>query len=196
MRLKFSGVIILLSVFMSCSSQNYLETDEEVINEINKISEFKVSKEDVCIIRPKSFEHLILVGFFAHDRGCGGSEGFYKGEKVNFYDISEQVFADNNWSDESKRLSLIQNWIKEVYLVWESIVDDEPENFSKHSKTKFHIPEYVKKGEQYTASFWVQEPAGMMPINNYKRIELVFSDKGLIISSKTTDNVSIEIKTD
>ena len=185
-----------LMVSASCDRNNKSDikdmTDTEVLDLLTSGSAYKFEADDVCIIRPESFKGLILIGFFAHDRGCSGTECLYNREKFSTKSISAQVLNDNGWSDKELRESLILRWIKEVETVWSSLVETAPDKFGDG----FEKPTATKDDKGYTAVYWMQRPAGMLPEDNYDKIKLVFNLKGEIISSEKLSTKRIKYKED
>ena len=86
MRLHFFTLLFIVSC--SFPSENTktpidLSTDEKVMKELNKGRKSPLEDGDVCIERPEEFKELILIGYFADDRGCMFGDAFYKGEKID-----------------------------------------------------------------------------------------------------------------
>ena len=93
-------VTLTIPLFLfSCGTGNGEKTDadakdfskdEVVLEEVSRITGNKHSMEDVCIDRPNSFDGIVLVGYFAHDRGCDGGFMFFNGKEVDFNNDIQQ----------------------------------------------------------------------------------------------------------
>ena len=181
-------LILIMPVLISCTEKtgsntderNDLSTDEAVLEALRK-EHGDIEEDDICIVRPSSFRKLIIVGFFAHDRGCDGGIVYYKGEKVSDENFSLKVLKDNGWGKEDDRQELALKWVREVSLVWESILSSEPERFDSEEGYTYFDPVAEGDGENIQVRCWIREPAGMLHEDNYRMGTFDFTAaKGLV----------------
>lgn len=196
MKLIFSYIFLMFLAY-SCSTKKGeqvkldLSKDENVIAELNKSSEHQFTSDDVCIERPDSFKDLILVGYFAHDRGCTGNIVFYKGVESTVSEIYTTLLKDNGWANKVKREKLALNLVTDVLLKWVSPLFSEPKNFSQNSMYSFSPPMAIIEQNEVIVSTWVLEPAGMQPESSYYLFTAAFNDKGEMTRSEMTDRFSV-----
>lgn len=194
-------LVYIFSIFIlfcsACSSEKVneqkvdLSKDENVIAELNKSSEHKFSSNDVCIERPDSFKDLILVGYFAHDRGCTGNIVFYKGVESTVSEIYTTLLKDHGWAKKVNREKLAINLVTQVLLKWVSPLFSEPKDFSQNSMHSFSPPMAREEQNEVIVSTWVLEPAGMQPESSYYLFTAAFNDKGEMTRSEMTDRFSV-----
>lgn len=198
--LKFTSFVLFL-LLLSCSetdsakegSENKLLDDAAVLKEVNRIMKSDLSADDICIDRPSSFKDLILVGFFAHDRGCAGGMKFYKGNEVNNDTDYPIILKENGWNEKHKREVLALNWVKEVSLAWSNPMEKEDDDFRKQEEHTFMPPTVKTEGDEISVAVWVRSPSGMSPEANFHLLTVVFSaSEADIIRSQITDRFYVE----
>lgn len=193
-----------MSLLVSCSSekkeinntgkdmvQRQLETDEQVLKALNDETGNDYSERDVCIQRSVRFNDFIMIGYFAYDRGCAGSDCFYKGRLSEVKLSAKDILNENGWSDESKRLDLVKYFMLEVSGAWESIVQKEHEDFTAEGQ-QWSAPQSEKSGDGYTATAWVQRGAGMLPARSYYKVQYIFDSDGTLSSVNKSSRFSHE----
>ncbi|MFZ5554563.1 MAG: hypothetical protein ACOZCO_15695 [Bacteroidota bacterium] len=189
-------LISIVLLFFSCSSSEEkkknnlpdLSTDEAVVKEVNKGRENTIEKEDICIERPEAFKDLILVGFFADDRGCMFETAFYKNEKIDVEKASSQILIDNGWEKRENKADLALEWVTNVSALWETVVSERPEYFDTTGEHVFSAPEIqLQENGGVIIKTWIKEPAGMAPEDEYYLLRIDFSDKGKIMNSEVVD---------
>jgi len=189
--------LILCSAACNSKNQNGQNqtkelTDEEVVVILNQDSKFTFTTDGLCFERPSSFKGLVLIGFFAHDRGCDGDVCVYNGKKENTNVITEQLFSDNGWSDDTKREDLILKWAQEVATVWSTFLATKPEKFGDG----FSEPAIHLQDNSYVLTYWLRQQSGMLPEDNYDKIQITFSSKGKIENLKKIDSKTVGMHDD
>lgn len=175
------------------SNSKDFSKDEIVLEEVNKIMKNDLSKEDICIDRPSSFKDLVLVGFFAHDRGCAGGLKFYKGIEVDNEKGYSTILVDNGWKDKHKREVIALNWVRDVSLAWSIPLESEDDDFKKQEEHTFMPPTVKTEGDEISVAIWVREQSGMSPEVNFHLLTVVFSiAESDIIRSQITDRFYVE----
>ena len=169
--------------------------DEVVLEEVNRIGKHKLSKDDICIERPEKFKDLVLVGFFAHDRGCDGGMRFYKGKEFDANNDIPKVMKDNGWEDRAKREFLALEWVKNVSLAWENPMEEADDDFKSQEEHTFMPPTVKTESGEIIVAVWVREPAGMNPDANFYLYTSAFDLKtGDFIRSQITDRFTINFE--
>lgn len=154
----------------------------------------ELQDDDVCINRISDFQGLILVGYFAHDRGCEGGLVFYKDQEMTFNGLSERVLKDNGWSDRTKKAKLAIDYTIDVLKAWESVLTEEPDNFSQDSTGyAFAAPSAILEDGEVNVTCWIKEPAGMQPVDEYYHFSVTFGEDGSVLKSETSNRFAIEM---
>lgn len=211
--MKYLSIIVVFFLLTSCSDSEKgkdgetkksntaapadgkldLSDDESVMAYLRK-SNPDLQNDDVCINRINQFEGLILVGEFAHDRGCDGGSVFYKNQEMTFNGLSERVLKDNGWSERTKKASLAIDYTIHVLKAWESVLTEEPDNFAQDSTGyTFAAPAAIMEDGEVNVTCWVKEPAGMQPIDEYYHFSVTFGEDGSILRSETSNRFSSEM---
>jgi len=165
-----------------------LSTDEKVMAELNKGRKEPLEEGEVCIERPEEFKDLILIGYFADDRGCMLGDAFYKGEKIDIEKSSSKILMDNGWAERKNKADLALEWVVNVSALWETVVSEEPDNFDTTGEHIFSAPEIqLLDNGSVIIKCWIKEPSGMAPEDEYYKLLVEFSDKGEIIRSEAED---------
>lgn len=160
-----------------------LSTDEKVLVAIKEETGYDVEKRDVCIVRPEPFEELILVGFFAHDRGCAGSEAFFYGDYVKPTDHASEILKAAGWDSPEKRTELALSFTNKVLTVWESVVNyDNPD-----LEGNWFEPICKEVDGKYVVECWVQRPSGMTRDTRFYALRVTFDKSGNIESTDHFD---------
>lgn len=196
---------ILISICLySCSENNGMNeesspkdfsNDEIVLEELNRISGSKMTKDDICIQRPSRFKDLVLVGFFAHDRGCDEGMIFYKGKEVDRNTGFPEILNDNGWKEESKREEIAMEWVKNVSLAWVNVMEKTDEDFELQEEHYFRSPTVITKGDEVIVGIWVREPSGMNHEANFYFYTVAFSiPEADIVRTEITKRFTIDLE--
>ena len=197
--------IIFLSVLLvSCSSEKKelktnsaqndyrkLDTDEQVLKALNDETGNDFDQDDVCIKRSKTFKEFILIGYFAHDRGCAGDGCFYKGKLKDITGIAKTIMMDHGWSDESKRINLAKEFMMEVAGSWETVVQSEHEDFIAENQ-QWVEPQSENVADTYIATAWIRQGAGMRRARSYYKVQYIFEKDGRLSSVNRSNRFSHE----
>lgn len=188
---------VLLS-FMLCSSScnnqskdaelGEFLTEEAIFNEVKK--EYQgITKNDVCIDQVKAFKTLFILGFFAHDRGCGDNRYFYKGNEIQLNDENIQlILIDNGFKVD--QLKTVQTFHTDVINHSNSVLTSVPTNFDTASY-EFHAPKTWEENGQIISSVWIQRPGGMIPEDNFYLSVYVVNKKGIQISHSKQNKFTV-----
>jgi hypothetical protein len=199
--IKVIFALLLSASLFSCSSDGNkgengnkdFSNDEVILEEVNKIMKKDFSINDICINRPSEFKDLVLVGFFAHDRGCSGGLKFFKGKEVNNDTGYPAILNENGWKDKIKREVIALNWVKNVSLAWSIPLESEDEDFKKQEEYTFMPPTVTTNGDEISVAIWVREQSGKMAGASFHLLTVVFSiAEADIIRSQITDRFNVE----
>ena len=158
------STIIILFIFTNCNDENTYGPDD-----------------DTCKRVVKQLKNVTLYGSFAHDLGCSLEIVKVRRRKGKFKEMTPKGLKANGWKDESKRNELALNWVKYVYLGFESSPASDNKDFQKVDTPKFTTPQVITlKDGGRSVGLWVQEPAGMNPENSYHYLMMDFDNNGNI----------------
>lgn len=194
--------IFLLFTLLSCgqnktedtkSSTKYdVSSKEKIKKAMEEIDGKEYSDRAICDRKSRNFEDLILIGYFAYDRGCKGDKAFYKGQYINPVENAATILYDHNWKKNKEQLAI--DFTKDVITAWESVLRKYD---IKEDSNTFHVPQskIIDNGDVEVIC-WVKEPTGMRPVNDYYRLKVVFDKKGNISSTEKIGSKSIPILRD
>lgn len=132
--------------------------------------------EDVCAAWPQTFPKVVVVGGFAHDRGCMPI-GAFVGRK--WFDRMDEAtvagLTSAGWVDGAleKREPLARAWVQEVLQAFGGHFVTEPTRAFELDDTPEFTPVGVRATESLgvVVSGWVQEPPGMVYEETYALVE-------------------------
>ena len=196
---KLSFILIFLSLLASGGAKAQtvpaidLSTDQAVIAEMQKIVDAereklglvgkggsKLGPRDVCIKRLKESGKIIVIGFFAYDRGCRldgafiGSRYLKKGDP-NF---SREALAELGWEKAASKIreQLALNWTEKGLLAFSTVLHSKDKDFGTG---EFQPPRAVSnESGEVVVTLWIQLPSGRDPEKRFRRIELKFDSAG------------------
>jgi hypothetical protein len=159
--------------------------DEQSIFEDIKKEYPDIEKNDVCIDASQYFKTLFIVGFFAHDRGCGDEYYYYKGNKIVINnDKIKEILMDNGF--ENNKTKLIEEYHQEIINHNNTCLYSAPDNFDTINYV-FESPKVWIEKDLIISSFWIQQPGGMMPEAVYEKSVLIFKNDGAFESHKNVE---------
>ena len=93
-------------------------TDQAVIEQLGKLKNKEFSKDKVCIERLKESANVIVVGFFAYDRGCRFDGVFVNSVyfEEDDADLSKNALNALGWkkANQKERKNLAMIWVEKV----------------------------------------------------------------------------------
>lgn len=199
MEMKHTHFICLLLCslfFIRCTAQDPklpLEKDE-ITRLYEKHSGQSIEdSDDFCAEAAYSFPGVYSLGWFAHDRGCMGSEVLWDRTIASQNEQAPKVLAAYGWEDAAKREELALNWVRDVMLAWESAVSSTNEDFDRADTPAFAAPKAQASDGQVTVLLWVREPAGMLPQSDYYQLQVVFDDGGNVIKREQMGQFTVKM---
>lgn len=189
------SVIILLTVsFSSCASaQDYSAYDLSTVEGVNAAREAKLgrpldSHSKNCVSLPERLPGIILLGGFAHDRGCRLQEAIINKQGVSMgREFSTTALESLGWkgAGEEKRKELALNWVQDGLLAFETPLTQATEDFKAET---FQKPQAISHGDgSVTVSLWVKKPSGMNCESAYDKFKFTFLKDGTL-DGKTSEN--------
>ena len=148
-----------------------------------------IDVDDVCIDSCYGLKNLYIVGFFAHDRGCGGARYFFEGKEIKFDDKTiKEVLAHNGFK--KNKFEVTEAYHKEIINHYEGMLNTEPERFTEGGETYF-VPKVYKEGNRIVSSMWIQERSGMLPEVSYHISRLIADPDGGLIDHSTSNRFTV-----
>lgn len=163
-------------------------TEDAIFNEIKKEHE-GISKDDVCIDQIKDFKTLFILGFFAHDRGCGNNQYYYKGHLIELTDKDIQSILVDNGFQENKNVT-VEKFNKDVINHLNYVQTTLPENFDTVNY-EFYPPKVWEEDNQIISSVWVKRPGGMMPEDRFHLSVLIMDSEGVKLSHSIKNKFTV-----
>lgn len=166
-----------------------------IIKLYEKYSGKKISEpDDFCIEEAQHLKGVYCVGFFAHDRGCMGSEIVVGNSIGTWKELMPKALNLLGWQEASKQQQLVLNWVKDVVLAWEYPMESGNDDFGRADTPEFRAPiaEKIEKG--WKISLWVKEPAGMLPQSDYYFFVVEIGKDGTLLSSELGEKFTVQYR--
>lgn len=193
--ISFAILLLTVTVFSNCVYGQDLSTDEKVLKVLNKGRDNILEKQDVCIERPASLKGIIIVGFFAHDRGCGFDSAFVNGKRYEDEKAATKaglIFLGWNKIKTEECGELALNWTKNALLKFSHPLSKATTDFNQPNTPQFIEPQSkIEDDKSVKVTLWVQQPAGMQPITYYDLQEYTFTSDGNLKEVKTIKSFNI-----
>ena len=204
------ALLLLQCLLASCtnaqtiSTQN-LSTDEAVLAEMQKRVDAKRAKlglankgtskldaHDVCIKRLEESPKIIVIGFFAYDRGCGLDGAFVNSRYFEKDDaaLSKNALDALGWesANQSRREALAQLWVEKGLLAFFTVLHAKEKDLEGRG---FHPPQVVSNNGEIKVTLWIRLPSGMTPERGYQRLEYRFARDGNLSGSSVLESLSL-----
>ena len=191
--IKISLLFVFLSgVLVGCANAQTvdLSTDKAVIEQLGKLNNKEFSKDKVCIERLKESANVIVVGFFAYDRGCRFDGVFVNSvyfEEDNA-DLSKNALNALGWkkANQKEREKLAMIWVEKGLLAFSTVLYTKDEKFSGG---EFQPPQVVtKKNGEIIITLWTSV---MRRKKEFQNLEFRFTKDGNLTGSSTLENAEV-----
>ncbi|HEX8369964.1 MAG TPA: hypothetical protein VF604_15565 [Pyrinomonadaceae bacterium] len=194
--------LIFMLLFSACAEgQDFSRYDLSTDDGVNAARAAKLGKKlpgysKGCIKRPKELPEIILVGTFAHDRGCMSEGAFVKKYFLSRQEnLSEKALESLGWrkAGSTRREEIALKWTQFGLLAFGGYpMVKANEDFDGR---EFHAPESLT-GEQGVVGvvLWTRRPAGMRCETGYERLSFIFAEDGSLQERKSIDNFTIPCK--
>jgi len=192
------NIFILLSlsivIFTGCEQdRSGTLTSKEAIFKALQKKHADLSDDDVCIDKCLLLNDLFIVGYFAHDKGCGNPCYFFKGKEVQLKKKTIKAILMNSDFEENN-LMTIENYHKEVTNHYQQVLVNAPETFDL-KKYNFAPPTTKMWKGMIISTMWIQEPAGMTsqaPVN-FHLSTVIFELDGSFVKHKKTKQFAVTL---
>ena len=166
-------VVLCLTACKSASSDCDLSTQAGIAAAFKKATGKDVPKDNSCMQPSTTFKGLVVTGMFANDRGCIG-QGILVGCQINPPGFEAAAMAKAGWgnADLATRQKLAVAWLQEIDDL--QIVETKPNKFPK----EFSPVSATADGNTVVVELWTIDPAGMQPVQVYRKHKVVFAADG------------------
>lgn len=199
--------LIFMLIFSSCAAadgQDFSRYDLSTDAGVNEARQAMRGKNPSnygkgCIKRPAALPEIILVGSFAHDRGCMLEGAFVK---KYFLAAREESFSraalkSLGWqkADAEAREKMALKWTQFGLLSFGSYPLDKADAEEDFKGREFQAPQTATDEDKNVAvTLWTRQPAGMRCETNYRRLSFIFAEDGSLKERKNLENFSIPCK--
>jgi hypothetical protein len=195
--------LIFMLVFSSCAGgQDFSRYDLSTDGGVNQAREAMLGKKlsnygKGCIKRPSELPEIIMVGTFAHDRGCMPEGAFVKKYFLSAREenLSRAALKSLGWqkAGSEKREELALKWTRFGLLAFGGYpLLEANDDFDGR---KFHAPQTAAgEDKNATVTLWIQLPIGMRCQTNYQRVSFIFTADGSLQERKSIDSFTVPCK--
>ena len=208
--------VLLHCILAACANAQTinLSTDEAVLAELQKRADAKRSllqttgdekldakiknarrldPKSVCIERLKESEKVIVIGFFAYDRGCRLDGALVDSRYFESTDaaFSKYALAAFGWEKAPKRdrEMLASYWVQKGLLAFFTVLQTKDKDLNDN---EFHPPRTVTgENGEVRVTLWIQLPSRMRREKEFKRVEYRFTKDGNLVVSETPTGIGI-----
>jgi len=182
----FTRLLTISTLFMcfACASgQDFLRYDLSTDEGLTAAREAVSGKQlgaysKGCVRRSPDLPNIIVVGSFAHDRGCAFQGAFidssyFEGEESN---LSQRALNALGWetSVPGRRKELARLWVEKGLLSFVTVLARKGGDFPIG---RFHRPRVITNGDgEVVVTVWVRLPPGRRRGTAYQLLEYRFSD--------------------
>lgn len=189
---------LLPFLFIACVSAQTIDpanlaTVEGVLAELQKLADARLAGKglvgkkprplegrNVCIERLDKTADIIIIGFFAYDRGCRLDGAFIGSRYVAESDesFSRSALATLGWekAPKAEREMLASYWVQKGLLAFFTVLQTKNKDLNDD---QFHPPRAVKaENGEILVTLWIQLPSRMRREKEFKRIEYMFAKDG------------------
>ncbi|HEX8249057.1 MAG TPA: hypothetical protein VF599_12840 [Pyrinomonadaceae bacterium] len=197
--------LIFVLLFSACAdgqdfSRYDLASDEGVNQAIEALRGKKLSNYGRgCIKRPAQLPKIILVGTFAHDRGCMLDGAFIKKYFLSRQDenFSIRALESLGWRkagfDQRQKLAL--EWTRLGLLAFDGYPLADKADAEDFAGREFQAPQTATDEDKNTSvTLWTRLPMGMKCQTRYQRLSFIFAADGSLKERKNLDSFSIPCK--
>ena len=168
-------------------------SSEEAVRAAYKEQVGKELHEDDCVGQT-GVKGVVLIGGFAHDRGCDIEGGFVNGKYIDEQALLTEGLAMVGWKEmtSAARPELALEWAERVLFHWGGdFVKETNKAFDFKDTPAFTAPATNNDGETVVVTAWISLPPGMQDIDAYEQIELRFAPDGSVARAKK-DSFSVD----
>lgn len=173
------------------SGEPFARDDRDAVRQAIQEATGRDPGDDACIQWPPSFPRLVVVGTFAHDRGCM-YEGLFvdrtwyagRDAKADVAGLSTVGWAK---ADIEQRQKIARDWVREVAQAFDGRFVEKPTTAFAFDDTPDFEPVHVRptKVMGVVVDGWVAEPSGMVFEEAYRFVEYRFGPDATVQGSSS-----------
>ena len=185
--------VFLPCILAGCANAQTIDlsTDEAVLAELQKRADAKrvdpgpkggrkLEAKSVCIERLKESEKVIVIGFFAYDRGCRLDGAFVDSRYFESTDaaLSKSALAAFGWEKAPKRERemLALYWVEKGLLAFFTVLHTKDKDLKER---EFQPPRVVSnENGEIKVMLWISLPSGMRREKGFRHVEYKFAKDG------------------
>jgi hypothetical protein len=195
--------LIFIMAFSACAGgQDFSGYDLSTDEGLNAARESRLGKKPGdyskgCLKRPEELPEIILVGTFAHDRGCMLEGAFVKKYFLSAREenLSRAALKSLGWqkAGSEKREQMALKWTRFGLLAFGGYpLLTANEDFGDRD---FQAPQARATGDNgVTVTLWTRRPSGMRCETGYERLSFIFADDGSLRERKPVDAFTLPCK--
>jgi hypothetical protein len=191
----FLSALIIYLLLLGISRLVYGQTnlsDAQILAVLNKGRDNIIEKHEVCIERPVALKGIVIVGTFAHDRGCRFDSAFVNGKRyIDEKDATKAGLKHLGWLkiNKEERENLALSWTKHALLKFSHPLEKATAEFDQPDTKKFEPPKSTTNEDgSVKVILWIQQPAGMQPITYFDLLEYSFGNDASFNGVKTINS--------
>jgi hypothetical protein len=186
-------ILILSSYALAQDTSRFDLSTNEGVNEARSalVGKKLLGNSLNCIRRPKELPGIIMVGLFAHDRGCMLDGAFIKKRFINDKNnLSKPALENLGWqkADSKRREEIALKWTQFGLLSFEHPLDEAPETFANH---EFQKPKTTSEDGVVKVTLWMQHPIGMRCEHRFSKLVYTFERDGNLTGTKSLESFSV-----
>lgn len=169
------------------SEENFARGDQESVRAALATAWGRVVDDDTCIEWPESFPRLVVVGSFAHDRGCR-LHGVFIDRRYVEKDYVPAGLATRGFANASPSLKpgIAKAWVEQVAHAFEGRFVTEPTPaFAIEGSPAFTLVKVSGATADITVEGWVREPSGRRDEEAYEFVSYRFTPEGALTTTRS-----------
>jgi len=190
--IKFTlALLFLAGVSVGCTRAQTIDlsTKEAVIEQLEKQSKVKFSKDLVCIERLKESAKIIVIGFFRYDYGCHLEGAFVNSVYIEEgAELTQKALNGLGWkkANQVQREKLALTWIEKGLLAFSTVLYTKDKDFKDG---EFQPPIVASKDDgEITVTLWTSV---MRRKIEFHHLKLTFTKDGTLLENKLVKRTRI-----
>ncbi|NOQ74261.1 MAG: hypothetical protein GQ574_19790 [Crocinitomix sp.] len=191
MKNLFLAILINSFLIFGCSQSGAGNlTNVDAILSHLKEQHKDLDEDDICIDEIDGFSAFFIVGYFAHDRGCGNPDYYFEGEEITLdKKATKKILMNGNF--EQDNIAAVEAYHKGVTNHYEYSLSTMPDDFDE-SKHAFSEPSTVIDKDLIVSEIWIQERSGMLPEVSFHLSMLIVDLEGNLVDHQTSNHFTVQ----
>ena len=170
-------------------SKGDLTTADAILNNLKKKNK-DLDEDDICIDKINGFNELFIVGYFAHDRGCGNPNYYFAGKEVTLdKKVIKEILLTANFKEDN--LAAVEAYHIGVTNHYEHSLSTMPDKFDD-SKHAFTEPSTTLLKGMIVSKIWIQQRSGMLPQVSFHLSTLIFELDGTLVDHQISNHFTVK----